>query len=68
VSDRLLTAAEVAEYLSVPVTWVRSETRAERMPHVKLGKYRRYERDAVLDWLATQRAGQWRKHRPTPRV
>lgn len=62
--ERLLTAAEVAERLSVPETWVRQETRAGRMPHVQLGRYRRYDWQAVVAWLAEQRAGPWRKHRP----
>ena len=63
-TDRLLTAAEVGELLSVPESWVRRETRAGRLPHLELGRYRRYERAAVLEWLETQRAGQWRKHEP----
>jgi excisionase family DNA binding protein len=65
VSDRLLTAREVAERLSVPESWVRQETRAGRMPCLELGRYRRYEWPAVVAWLEEQRAGQWRKHRPS---
>ena len=64
-SDRLLTADQVAERLSVPTTWVRTETRAGRMPHLSLGRYKRYDWDAVVAWLETQRAGQWRKHTPS---
>jgi excisionase family DNA binding protein len=64
VDDRLLTAAEVAELLSVPLSWVRQETQAERLPHLKLGRYRRYEREAVLAWLETLRSGQYRRHQP----
>jgi excisionase family DNA binding protein len=64
VTERLLNAAEVAERLSVPETWVRAETRAGRMPHLELGRYRRYDWGAVTAWLVEQRAGQWRKHRP----
>ena len=63
-SERLLEAAEVAERLAVPVSWVRAETRAGRMPHLELGRYRRYDWEAVTAWLAEQRAGQWRKHQP----
>jgi hypothetical protein len=65
VNERLLDAAEVAERLHVPISWVRAETRAGRMPHHPLGRYKRYDWDAILDWLETQRAGQWRKHRPS---
>lgn len=64
-SEHLLTAEEVAQLLTVPVSWVRQETRASRLPHLALGRYKRYDRGAVLDWLETQRAGQWRKHHPT---
>lgn len=63
-TERLLTAEEVAERLSVPTSWVRAETRAGGMPHLELGRYKRYEWDAVVAWLEGQRAGQWRKHRP----
>jgi excisionase family DNA binding protein len=63
-NDRLLEAAEVAAMLSVPTSWVRAETRAGRMPCVVLGRYRRYDRQAVMDWLKQQRQGQWRKHQP----
>ena len=63
-TDRLLTAPEVAERLNVPESWVRAETRAGRIPHHPLGRYRRYDWDAVVSWLEGQRAGQWRKHNP----
>jgi excisionase family DNA binding protein len=63
-SERLLIAFEVAERLNVPESWVRAETRADRLPHVQLGRYRRYDWPAVVAWLEERRAGQWRKHRP----
>ena len=56
-SERLLTAAEVAELLAVPVSWVREATRAGRLPHLALGRYRRYERRAIERWLEEQRRG-----------
>lgn len=67
-SERLLTASEVAERLSVPESWVRAETRADRMPHLALGRYKRYDWPAVVAWLEQQRAGQWRKHEPKVRT
>jgi excisionase family DNA binding protein len=51
VTRRLLTADEVAELLAVPVSWVRESTRSGAMPHVELGRYRRYRREAVEEWL-----------------
>ena len=56
-TERLLTAKEVAELLSVPESWVREATRAGRLPYVALGRYRRYEREAIKDWLAEKRQG-----------
>jgi excisionase family DNA binding protein len=51
VTERLLDAKEVAEMLNVPVSWVRESTRSGALPSIALGRYRRYEREAVLEWL-----------------
>jgi excisionase family DNA binding protein len=54
----LMTADEAATLLSVPASWVRSETRAGRMPGaVHLGKYWRYRRDDVLGWVERRSQG-----------
>ena len=50
-TDRLLTADEVAELLAVPVSWVRESTRTGAMPCVELGRYRRYRASEVEKWL-----------------
>jgi len=50
--DPLLTADEVAALLKVTKPWVYAQTRAGRIPHVRLGRYVRYRRAAVLAWLA----------------
>lgn len=63
-SDRLLTAKEISELLAVPESWVRQQTRDNGIPHLRLGRYVRFEREAVLAWLEEQRVGQWRKHKP----
>jgi excisionase family DNA binding protein len=57
VSERLLTAQEVAELLAVPLSWVREATRDGRLPHLKLGRYRRYQAAAIHAWLAEQERG-----------
>jgi len=49
--DRLLTADEVAEILHVTKAWVYDQTRQQRMPHVRLGRYVRYRRSAVASWI-----------------
>jgi excisionase family DNA binding protein len=55
--ERLLIASEVAELLAVPESWVREATREGRLPHLKLGRYRRYEREAIESWLEERRVG-----------
>lgn len=52
-TERLLTAGEVAEYLSVPKSWVYESTRSGAMPCITLGKYRRYRLADVERWLKT---------------
>jgi excisionase family DNA binding protein len=49
---RLLTAEEVADRLGVTKDWVWAEARAGRIPHVQLGRYRRFREDALEAWLA----------------
>jgi excisionase family DNA binding protein len=53
-SERLLTAGEVAELLAVPESWVREATREGRTPYLALGRYRRYESET---WLGERRGG-----------
>ncbi len=66
-SERLLTADEVAEQLSVPVSWVREHTRNGHLPHVELGRYRRYRWADVETYIEQQTSGGagFRKHTPT---
>jgi excisionase family DNA binding protein len=47
---RLLTANEAGELLSVPCSWVLREARAGRVPHVRLGRYVRFDADALDAW------------------
>ena len=63
-SDRLLIAKEVAELLAVPESWVREATREGRLPHLSLGRYKRYERAAIEGWIAEQRQTGRRPSRP----
>ena len=49
---RLLTVDEVAERLGVTKDWVWAQARAGRIPHVQLGRYRRFREEALEAWLA----------------
>ncbi len=55
---QLLTLEEVAERLKVPKSWVYERTRRrglDRLPHLKLGKYLRFEEAEVRDYLERMR-------------
>ena len=54
----LATVEEIAAFLRVPPSWVYERTRRrgiERIPHFKLGKYLRFDRYEVLEWVQQQR-------------
>lgn len=57
VSRSLLTAAEVAELLGVPVSWVYEQSRQGHIPTVTLGRYRRYRAEAIGRWVEQLEAG-----------
>ena len=48
---RLLTVDEVAEGLGVSKDWVWAQARVGRIPHVQLGRYRRFREEALERWL-----------------
>ena len=51
VSGRLLTADDLAALLGVGRDWIYAETRAGRIPHIRLGRYRRYRAESIDEWL-----------------
>lgn len=56
--EDLFTVGEVAALLNVPISWIYERTRRrgiERIPHFKLGKYLRFSRIEVLQWVQRQR-------------
>ena len=48
----LMTAGEIAARLGVKPGWIYRQSRAGRIPTVKLGRYYRYRLDAIEAWLA----------------
>jgi len=74
VSDPLLDAVGAAELLNVPKSWVLAEARADRIPHLRLGRYVRFEEAELTVWWESRRRGPWRRRNGgtdrsvTPRV
>jgi excisionase family DNA binding protein len=57
----LLTVQQVADLLQVPVSWVYGRLRKrslEKLPGYRLGKYWRFNREEILEWVARQRGDQ----------
>jgi excisionase family DNA binding protein len=66
--DRLLTADELAERLGMKTEWAWAQARAGRIPHVRLGRYRRFRESAVEEWLREiETGGTGRPSRPQSR-
>jgi excisionase family DNA binding protein len=53
----LLSAEHVAALIGMTKDWVYAETRAGRIPHVKLGRYYRYRSESIEAWLREIEAG-----------
>jgi excisionase family DNA binding protein len=56
----LLYADDVATMLGVSKPWVYAEVRAGRMPHVRLGRYVRFRRESIEQWLREIESGSMR--------
>ena len=49
--DQLLTAGEVADLMRVTRGWIYAQTRRDAIPHLRLGRYVRYRRSAIEQWM-----------------
>jgi hypothetical protein len=46
----LIDAASAGELLGVPGSWVLTQARADRIPHVRLGRYVRFDPVEIETW------------------
>lgn len=53
----LLDAEQVAEMLGMTSDWVYEQSRKGRIPTITLGRYRRYRRAAIEEWLLSLERG-----------
>jgi hypothetical protein len=56
-TDRLIDAKAAGELLGVPHTWILEEARHDRIPHIRLGRYVRFDPDALLGWARNRTRG-----------
>ena len=57
--DEMLTVAEVATWLKVSRSWIYERTRArgpDRLPHMKLGKYLRFDPRRIREYVSHRAA------------
>lgn len=67
-ASELLTVQEAAQFLRVAVSWIYEHVRpdaGERLPHVKLGKYLRFDRRDLRAYIDAKRDES--RHKPRRR-
>lgn len=64
---RLLTIDEAAALLRVPKSWLYERTRTNSVPHMKVGKYLRFDQQEFLAWARqVRRDGRGRRAKASP--
>ena len=51
-SEQLLTAEDVSAMLGMGTDWIYAQVRADRIPHVRLGRYVRFRAGSIERWLS----------------
>ena len=49
-SSPLLDGAAAAQLLNLPKSWVMAEARADRIPHIRFGRYVRFDAGELEAW------------------
>jgi excisionase family DNA binding protein len=63
VSDRLLTAEDVAQILGMRTDFLYRLAREGRIPHLRFGRTLRFRAEAIETWLEEQERGNGRRLR-----
>lgn len=53
----LLNAEQAGALLNIGPKWILAEARAGRIPHIRLGRYVRFDEDALVAWYETRIEG-----------
>ncbi|MGZ6589585.1 MAG: helix-turn-helix domain-containing protein [Solirubrobacteraceae bacterium] len=57
IHDPLLDAKQAGKLLNVPASWILAEARASRIPHIRLGRYVRFDAAELEAWCKAQQQG-----------
>ena len=56
-TDRLLDARQAGDLLGVPGSWLLTQARRGQVPHVRLGKYVRFDPADLERWILSVKRG-----------
>lgn len=56
-TNQLLTAEDVATMLGMGTDWIYAQVRANRIPHVRLGRFVRFRADSIEQWICQLERG-----------
>lgn len=62
----LLDARQAAVILNVPASWIAAEARAGRIPHVRLGRYVRFNAEELMRWCEGRSVGPRTRRQGSP--
>ena len=51
---QLIGVKDIAKVLNVPCSFIYGKIRTNEIPHYKVGKYRKFDPDEVLEWIKQQ--------------
>jgi excisionase family DNA binding protein len=55
--ERLISPRELGDKRGMKLSWIYANAEAEKIPHLKVGKYVRFRLSEIDAWLETQRRG-----------
>jgi len=55
----LLTVSELAGLLQVKPSWVYTKVAQDAIPHIKVGRYVRFEYERVMRWLQAEKTAEY---------
>lgn len=50
----LMNVEELSNYLNVNISWIYERTSKKKLPFIKVGKYVRFNKDQIDQWLESQ--------------
>jgi excisionase family DNA binding protein len=65
---QLLTAEDVAGLIGMGTDWIYAQVRADRIPHLKLGRFVRFRAESIDQWICELERGGYDERRQEARA